>query len=668
MSYNIETRSVSEFVTDGKIKLPRFQRKSTWTPKQNFELAISIFQEYPVGVVIINDEGHTSWLLDGRQRRTALRDLRANPDLVYEWARKYIGFKNNDADDQLKRLFWDKVNEYLQKEDSDDDESGNMVGEPTEVYGEEDEDINKWRQRHGLQTLLDIILMVHQSKAGVGKWERIFDVQKFIERPPYAPKRDGFKVNPELLREFLLSFKNKVGNVTKENFIQHMDDLGAIKEGADKKFCQYVEQYWTDISNIIDVISRSEQIFTGARIGVILLKNVTPLDAQNIFSRINSGGTQLKAEELLSAKPFWNEKVQVFDETMISLVNELYKKLGVEVPQDGNVVRWDYGATLISRIDNQHLFFDDYALAKQPKDIDMTQVTLGFKLMSSYFNKGMSALVVNDLENNKTIKWGISIDELVDDINTICEILYKTEFFRFLKSWKKPLVKLMGAAPTLEYITILLYDWHEKGNPRVASNEFNNFIRDAKILFDRLVFEYAIGSWRGSGDSKMANHIKNWKERIVPMDNDQWAVLINNACEGSYNGTIMDIKHLTPILCYQYALQKRLPENALEETSEVDHIIPQAKLDNNTMVKPNYKNALFNLMLLPKNDNIKKKDMTLMEITDAFLRQSVAKYTGIPEDEFEKYSDISHLEELKSERLDLLQNIFSELRNKELAN
>ena len=116
MSYNIETRSITEFVTDSKIKLPRFQRKSTWTAKQNFELAISIFQEYPVGVVIINDEGHTSWLLDGRQRRTALKDLRANPDLVYDWARKYIKFKNNEADDEVKKKFWEKIEAYLQEE------------------------------------------------------------------------------------------------------------------------------------------------------------------------------------------------------------------------------------------------------------------------------------------------------------------------------------------------------------------------------------------------------------------------------------------------------------------------------------------------------------------------------------------------------------------------
>lgn len=164
MSYTIETRSVSEFVTDVKIKLPRFQRKSTWTAKQNFELAISIFQEYPVGVVIINDEGHKSWLLDGRQRRTALKDLRSNPDLVYDWARSYIKFKSNESEDILKTMFWEKVDSYLQKEDEEDDPTTNeeeqsFVSDVEAEYGE-NVDIDKNRQRKGLQTLLDIILLV----------------------------------------------------------------------------------------------------------------------------------------------------------------------------------------------------------------------------------------------------------------------------------------------------------------------------------------------------------------------------------------------------------------------------------------------------------------------------------------------------------------------------
>jgi len=670
MSYNIETRSISEFVTDSKIKLPRFQRKSTWKAEQNFELAISIFQEYPVGVVIINDEGHTSWLLDGRQRRSALRDLRANPDLVYEWARKYIKFRSNQDIDELKNMFWEKIDAYLQQEEQEDEELPMVSEQEEHANSEEEEDINKWRQREGLKTLLEIILMVHQKNTNGGKWERLFnDLDRLLERPPYAPKRDGFKINPEDLRQFLLEYKNKVGVPTIDNFIQHMDDFGgAIKEGKEKEFRKKVEQKWDDIEHISLIIAKSEQIISDARIGVILLKNVTPLDAQNIFSRINSGGTQLKAEELLSAKPFWNEKVTMVDSKMQALVNNLYSRLGVELPQDGNIVRWDYGATLISRINDQHLIFEDYEQKKSSQEIDLTQITLGFKMMSAYFNKGVSAIAVNELERNKQIKWGISIDELVDNINTVCEILLKSEFFKYLLSWKRPLYKLLGAAPTLEYLTILLLDWENKGCPRVSSAEYHAFVRDAKTLFDRLIFEYSIGAWRGSGDSKMANHVKNWQARIVPMDSSSWLEFIKSACNGSYNGQSLDIKHLTPVLCYQYALQKKKPDNPLKETSEVDHIIPQAKFEDNSMVPNGYKDALFNLELLPKEDNIQKKDKTLSEVTDTFLQQSISRYCDIKIDDFEKYSDISNIEKLKSERLNGLLDTFKNIRNTELSN
>ncbi len=671
MSYNIETRSITEFVTDGKIKLPRFQRKSTWTAKQNFELAISIFQEYPVGVVIINDEGHTSWLLDGRQRRSALKDLRANPDMVYDWARKYIKFKSNQDVIELKKMYWEKIDAYLQQEEQEDqDEDVSELAEPDLPYDEEDEDINKWRQREGLKTLLEIILIVHQKTGNGGKWERIFkDLDDLLERPPYAPKRHNFKIIPEDLRQFLLEYKNKVGTPTQDNFIQHMDDFGgAIKAGKEKDFRKQVEQKWDEIEHIVKVIDKSEQIISKARIGVILLKNVTPLDAQNIFSRINSGGTQLKAEELLSAKPFWNEKVSLADHKMQGLVNNLYSRLGVELPSDGNVVRWDYGATLISRINDQHLIFDDYAEKVTPQEIDMTQITLGFKLMSSYFNKGISAIVVTELERNKNIKWGVSIDDLVDDVNTICEILLKTEFFKYLQSWRKPLYKLLGAAPTLEYLTILLFDWKEKGSPRVSSAEYNAFVRDAKVLFDRLIFEYSIGAWRGSGDSKMASHLKKWPERIIPLESDEWKNLIKSACEGKYNGQPLDIKHLTPILCYQYALQKKKPEKVLDESSEVDHIIPKAKLENNSLIPTGYRDALFNLELLPKPDNIQKKDKTLVELTELFLQQSISRYSDINIDDFQKYSDISHIEELKAERLTMLIDVFGKVRTSELTN
>jgi hypothetical protein len=220
----------------------------------------------------------------------------------------------------------------------------------------------------------------------------------------------------------------------------------------------------------------------------------------------------------------------------------------------------------------------------------------------------------------------------------------------------------------LEFITILLYDWKEKGCPIVASADLNAFVRDAKALFDRIIFEYCIGAWKGSGDSKMANHIKNWQDRVKPMYDDSWVSFITSACDGLYNGQLLDIKHQTPILCYQYALLKKMPENTLEETSEVDHIIPRAKLENNKLIPASYKDALFNLELLPKADNNQKKDKTLQEINDTFLRQAISKYTGIQEADFEKYSDISRIEDLKSERLKFLLKVFGEIRMTELSN
>ena len=107
--YSIEPMSVKQFVTDSQMKLPRFQRRSVWDEKQKFELCISIFQDYPVGVVIVNIEPDSSWLLDGRQRRATLQEMRANPNALYKWAKKYIGFTPSEGLDTLKALYWSKV-------------------------------------------------------------------------------------------------------------------------------------------------------------------------------------------------------------------------------------------------------------------------------------------------------------------------------------------------------------------------------------------------------------------------------------------------------------------------------------------------------------------------------------------------------------------------------
>ena len=175
------------------------------------------------------------------------------------------------------------------------------------------------------------------------------------------------------------------------------------------KFEKDVSMKWDNILNSLDVVDRSEKIFADARIGIIRLTNATPLDAQNIFSRINRGGTQLKAEELLSAKPYWNKSVNLADQAVIDRVKEMYGNLGIPAPD--SIVRWDIAATFISRIKDENLIFDTYEDVRKKKEISMDEISLGFKLLSSVYAQGMSNKQVNELEQNESIKWEYDIDE-----------------------------------------------------------------------------------------------------------------------------------------------------------------------------------------------------------------------------------------------------------------
>ena len=102
--YQIKSETLLSYVTDPKIKLPRFQRKQTWKFKDNFALLISVFKKYPIGVSIINkqeEDGKTvRFLLDGRQRRNALISAFKNPINIYDWTKSVIKVE----DDVTKKI------------------------------------------------------------------------------------------------------------------------------------------------------------------------------------------------------------------------------------------------------------------------------------------------------------------------------------------------------------------------------------------------------------------------------------------------------------------------------------------------------------------------------------------------------------------------------------
>lgn len=666
MSYNIEPISIHTFVTDPSIKLPRFQRKATWDSEQNFELAISIFQDYPVGVVIVNMEREASWLLDGRQRRNALIQMRESPVVLYEWAKKYIGFKSNEDPTAIIEMYWGKVDRYLQRDDVDGTDASD------DSYGGEEDAVeysfNSEKQKEGLQTLLDLILMIHQIRSGKSRWERNFDFTQFFPRIEYANPRENNKIIPTKLRKFLLELNREKGSqaLTQEFFTQYYLDKFAILDNKEDRFKEEVDHKWDDIVKSIDTISKSEKIFIDSRIGLIKLTNVSSLDAQNIFSRVNGGGTLLKAEELLSAKPFWNIKVNSTDSNLKEIVRKMYERIGVETT--GDIYRWDIAATLLRRINDRGLLFDSYKESDERGEVSIEQITLGFKLLSSVFQKGMSAKCVNDLEKNTSINWETSIDDLISDIDRVCEILMTDPFFKFYQAWKKPLAKLMGNAIVLEFISIVLEDWKDLERPTVASAQMKTFKRHARQLLDRLIFEYSTKVWRGSGDSKMAADINNWRDRLTPIDGNSWKEFIKGACAGRYKGEVMTQRLLTPAIYYYYVLTDRCPSNSLDVKFDVDHLYPQDKFKDNDMIDKANKDCLCNLSLLPKKDNISKSNKSLNEIVDPWLIQQIEQFADIPSSEFDKFSNLANIDQLKAHRSPLYERAFDVARLNKLSN
>jgi len=699
MSYSITQYPLS-WLDNPSIKLPRFQRKASWDEKKNFKLCISVFKEFPTGVMILNSTADGNyWLLDGRQRRSAFRKMIEDPVNIYEWAMKYIGFKPTSDHAEVSDLFWGKIEEYLQSDKAtamrtvnkknvyEDGEKNRpeVKDEETEddeasVYGLEEDLIfeggmhissfNTEQQLQSLITLLDLILMVHQKKNNkMSSWEQTFHLIEYFQFLPYYKnsKKSGEKepINRIELKRFMSDLYKALAEAnTKEMIsIDKIIDYYLIKypvnENKRERFINTMKQNEKAICDYIKTVHQADEIFGKAVVGIIKLNQVTELDAQNIFSLVNSGGTQLKAEELLSAKPFWNEVVET-DEHVLSHVRQLYRTIELDAPE--NIVKWDIPATLLSRIDKEHLIFKRYDESKA----NMNRITLGFKLLSAIHNGGISAKHVASFEKNDMENWKEDVDEIVEDINDIIGALLATSYFKSLISWGKSVDDLLGNAIALEFIAILHKYWIELGRPRNSGQARLVFLRSALALLDRLIFEYSTKVWRGSGDSKLSTDMINYKERIKTVDSEDWLKFVTGAAEGFYNSAKTNVNVLTPVLYHFNAIDHKKPICSVDYEFQVDHIIPQEKLKENSLINLNYIDCLSNLSLLPKIGNTSKSSKLLNQL-EPRLREIVSEYTGIDQKDFEKYSTITEnsmkslIEHRKSIFIDTLERRITEL-------
>jgi hypothetical protein len=123
LTYTIEPRVVTDFLKE-RLELPVFQRAPSWKDRQNFNLLLSVFKGFPIGVVVVSSEdgGSRKVLLDGRQRREALAKM-TDPDAIAHWAFRSLRLRGhrlskNASDEDWESAFWARVEEFLGNPDS----------------------------------------------------------------------------------------------------------------------------------------------------------------------------------------------------------------------------------------------------------------------------------------------------------------------------------------------------------------------------------------------------------------------------------------------------------------------------------------------------------------------------------------------------------------------
>lgn len=702
--YEVDNISYLNYAQGRDIRLPRFQRKDIWRPEKQFALMISIFKGYPIGVVVLNEEKAlhkrkglitTSWLLDGRQRRTTLMDAYNNPELIYEWAKKFIKFSNNAQPEDIRDTFWKKLESYLES----DEESIEIIEDPKfkannndlvdfEVEGdmleeldEEDEesfleqgynegntdDYSSFnlRQDIGLNMLLEIVLMCHKRTKNGTSYTKPFKYSTYFKNVPFIESNGN--VNPEKLTKFLREFidTRKDRDFEMKDFIVFCENEFSILDDKKEVFARKVAYDWNKIyqtiNSIWDLVSRFEH----GKMPLIRLNNVKSSDAQNIFKFINSSGTPLTAVEILSAKPSWNRNVKIVSKDLENAINALYSVLNVKTE---GVVKWDIAATFIDRLNSLDYIFRPLTYSSTTEF--KTKITLGFKLLAGIFEEGINKENLSNLSKSKDIDWD-NIDMLVSDINTMGDTLLKSPFFKTLRSWNNSVMGVTSEAVALNFTILMYKEWCESKNKGTYCE--STFIKKAIALFDNGIYEYVTRKWRGSSDSKIADNIDkfNTQATFEPVDEKVWGTLIKEIIiSDKIDGILANVGETKAILYYYYMLST-ISGPGFGIKSDVDHIIPQDQFKKGMGIDATLnKDNLANMCLLESEiNNIKRKSsldylISTMETNhdSKYIIQRICNSVDLTTEHLKGIGTPSDLNKLKELRLPLIKNAFSKLR------
>ncbi|ELZ90081.1 DUF262 domain-containing protein [Haloferax sulfurifontis] len=677
--YDLNTESINSFVDDSQIELPRFQRKLTWTDKDNFKLCLSVFKGYPLGVIVLSKDSDKKYLLDGRQRRFALDEMR-NPEKVYDWARSAIGFNLSVSEDDLRTQYWRFVDQYFgefEEDDDDDEDFSDSDIDTNEDSMDNDPDFSSYNQGEdeNLIRLLSIILSVHPKRSKASGITKPFDFRDDVSGLDYiADPSSGYRyVDTDQLLDWI-EYRSggrktpQIDNFTQDdlyNWLMSGKDPGEGGNATENKIRKEIDRNWDQIIRVFEALQALDSTLSNRKIGYMEVRDASANDEKKIFEIINSEGTDLTAVEILSAKPAYNIEIENPSEEIVSDIKRLYEK-EMEVSRQ-EAVRWDRPATLYSRLEVPTLFpSEGYSFERK--------VRIGFKLMSGYFLNGISKEDFEALAKVEGVNW--SSTELEQQFNQIENYISGHPLVSFWKSWDNPMVRMTSEAVAINYLLCMLKYWELLEKPTsTTSSPFQKFQNKGAVLFDKMIYEYVTRLWSGSSDTRTANNLKNLSvdsTLYTPIKSEDWESLLTDLIEEGQIEGQNQLNNQNPssrvklLLRYYYVLTQKRPTDVGEMS--IDHIIPSKEFESSPDEDiKRYEHHIANLAEIPGRENSTKGSKTLEQISDPWLKSEIERFTGIESDNFGDYSDVTDIEDLIEDRGKVMIDQFLEGRRELLS-
>ena len=653
-SYEFKPLTLNTFV-NRKFVYPRFQRRTVWKDKQNFNLLFSVFKGYPLGVVIVSSEKAgdktVDFLLDGRQRKTCLSQVFKNPENIYVWAKSYCKLKPTDDENEVARKFWLKHDEFFYQDSDSAQEDDSEEGGFDLVTDDDENEIKEVTEDSwGMQFLLECILTMHPKKPTYTGLTSPFMLGGISAenaprrvREEFTKRQRGHDVLSHrmsgskcagLYRDVLKWHNNSnKSTITEDSVLEWLREQNMYENNANLEVD--FNRNWHRFQRALNMVIRLDELLERNSIGMVEAKDYSDTDRQMIFQFINDAGTPLTDIQILSASPHWNKAVQdnnILDQSRKALYESM------EIEPRSNAVRWDVAACAPDQVDLSAFIDGQDQTGSEDK-----KLKVGFKLLSLYSNGSVSKQGIQAVGMSEEF-WNSPFDAY-QAYNLILDKLKGTEYFRMLKSWKVNLAKMTSENASFFLLEAIRkrYDHYQK--PK-SGEKYYKWLNDSFALIDRVIFQSIIGQWKGSGDSLLARRLKNASDiewTLVPRE-DWESLLETTNTQGELGGKPIDLKTSQKIALHCAMLNGK--PNAAEANCEIDHIIPKSRLEASNS---SFTNAPFNLVAIDDALNRDKRDKFPSDLEATNLSR-LSTHTGIDSTKLKDINSTANLDLLRTER------------------